>query len=50
LCGGFGGICTQQFIGGKTNILAGWSERVLEYISLVESGLDGQVETIEKYK
>lgn len=44
------GYGTQQFIGGKTNILAGWSERVLEYISLVESGLDGQVETIEKYK
>lgn len=44
------GYGTQQFIGGRTNIIAGWSERVLEFISLAELGLDGQVEAIENYK
>ena len=44
------GYGTQQFIGGKTNLIAGWSERVLEFISLVEAGLDGQVAAIESYK
>lgn len=43
------GYGTQQFIGGKTNIIAGWSDRVLEYISKVEGGLDNQVKDIEKF-
>lgn len=43
------GYGTQQFIGGKTNIIAGWSERVLEFITLVEQGMASQVATIENY-
>lgn len=43
------GYGTQQFIGGKTDIIAGWSERVLEFITLVEQGMASQVVTIENY-
>lgn len=43
------GYGTQQFIGAKTNIIAGWSERVLEFITLAEQGIDSQVERIENY-
>ena len=43
------GYGTQQFIGDKTNIIAGWSERVLEFITLVEQGMASQVATIENY-
>lgn len=43
------GYGTQQFIGGKTNIIAGWSERVLEFIALAEVGMDSQVKCIENY-
>ena len=41
------GYGTQQFIGPKTNIVAGWSEKVLEFISLAETGVSSLVETIE---
>lgn len=43
------GYGTQQFIGGKTNIIAGWSEKVLEFINLAEEGIDNQVKRIENY-
>lgn len=43
------GYGTQQFIGDKSNIIAGWSERVLEFITLVEQGMGSQVTTIENY-
>lgn len=43
------GYGTQQFIGDKTNIIAGWSEKVLEFINLVERGMDNQVKLIENY-
>lgn len=43
------GYGTQQFIGGKTDIIAGWSERVLEFITLVEKGMASQVVTVENY-
>ena len=43
------GYGTKQFIGDKTNIIAGWSERVLEFITLVEQGMASQVASIEKY-
>lgn len=43
------GYGTQQFIGGKTNIIAGWSERLLEFINLAERGIDTQVKHIEEY-
>lgn len=44
------GYGTQQFIGGKTNIIAGWNEKVLEFIALAEEGIDTQVKRIEEYK
>lgn len=43
------GYGTQQFIGGKTNIIAGWSERLLEFITLAEKGIDNQVAYIANY-
>lgn len=43
------GYGTQQFMGGKTNIIAGWSEKVLEFIKLAEDGIDTQVKRIENY-
>lgn len=44
------GYGTQQFIGAKTNIIAGWNERVLEFINLVESGGENLVKKIESYE
>lgn len=44
------GYGTQQFCGSKTNIIAGWSEKVLEFIDIVEKGMDGQVKAIENYE
>jgi len=41
------GYGTQQFIGGKTNIIAGWSEKVLEFILLAENGVDSLINRIE---
>ena len=43
------GYGTQQFNGDKTNIISGWSEKVLEFIDIVEKGMEGQVEAIENY-
>ena len=43
------GYGTQQFMGKNVNIIAGWSEKVLGFISLVEEGLDNQVKRIENY-
>ena len=43
------GYGTQQFIGNRTNIIAGWSEKILEFIALAEQGISNQVEKIEKY-
>lgn len=44
------GYGTQQFIGKQTNIISGWSERVLDFIYMVENGMQSQVEYIENYK
>lgn len=43
------GYGTQQFIGKNTNIVAGWSERLLEFIKLAENGMASQVDYIENY-
>lgn len=43
------GYGTQQFAGPKTNIIAGWSEKVLDFIRLAEQGEGSLVETIERY-
>ena len=39
------GYGTQQFHGAKTNIIAGWSEKVLDFINLAEQG-EGTLEKI----
>lgn len=43
------GYGTQQFIGDRTNIISGWSERILEFISMAEQGIASQVSKIENY-
>lgn len=43
------GYGTQQFHGAKTNIIAGWSEKVLAFIKLAEQGEGNLVKTIESY-
>ncbi len=43
------GYGTQQFHGKKTNIIAGWSEKVFEFIRLAEMGESTIEETIENY-
>lgn len=43
------GYGTQQFYGAKTNIIAGWSERVMDFIKLAEQGESNLVKTIENY-
>ena len=43
------GYGTQQFHGAKTNIIAGWSERVFEFIKLAEQGESNLEKTIEQY-
>ena len=44
------GYGTQQFQGHNTNIIAGWSEKVLTFITLVEEGGDSLEKTILSYK
>ena len=41
------GYGTQQFYGDKVNIMGGWSEQVLRFISLAEAGFSSLVEEIE---
>ncbi len=43
------GYGTQQFYGRKNNFIAGWSEKVFEFISLAEQGTGSLVKTIEAY-
>lgn len=44
------GYGTQQFVGNdKNNIIAGWSEKVLDFIHLAEEGIGTLVTAIEKY-
>lgn len=44
------GYGAQQFAGHKTNIIAGWSEKVLEFINLAEQGEGSLEKTIKTYK
>ena len=44
------GYGTVQFIGKNTNLIGGWSERVLQFIQLAEEGMDTLVKEIESYK
>jgi len=43
------GYGTQQFCGNKFNLIAGWSETVLEFINLAEAGISTLVQTIDNY-
>ena len=43
------GYGTQQFHGKKTNIIAGWSEKVFDFIKLAEQGEGNLTQTIENY-
>ena len=43
------GYGTQQFHGAKTNIIAGWSEKVLDFILLAEQGEDSLMQRISNY-
>ena len=43
------GYGTQQFYGAKTNVIAGWSEKVFEFIKLAEQGEGNLVKTIAEY-
>lgn len=43
------GYGTQQFHGSKTNIIAGWSEKVFQFIQLAEQGTGSLVKAIEDY-
>ena len=43
------GYGTQQFAGPKTNIIAGWSEKIFDFILLAEQGEGTLEKTIENY-
>ena len=43
------GYGTQQFCGPKTNIIAGWSEKVFDFIKLAEQGESTLEKTISEY-
>jgi len=44
------GYGTQQFIGGRTNIIAGWSEKLLDFIKIAEEGVDTLTKRINAYE
>ena len=43
------GYGTQQFAGAKTNVIAGWSEKVFSFIALAEQGNGTLVKAVEEY-
>jgi len=44
------GYGTQQFLGGRTNIVAGWSEKLLDFIKIAEDGVETLTKRIEGYE
>lgn len=44
------GYGTQQFHGKKTNIIAGWSEKIFDFINLAEQGEGTLEKTISEYR
>lgn len=44
------GYGTQQFAGPKTNLIAGWSEKVFEFIPLAEQGEGTLIKKIQEYR
>lgn len=43
------GYGTQQFHGAKTNIIAGWSEKVFNFIQIAEQGEGTLEKSVEQY-
>lgn len=43
------GYGTQQFTGENVNIIAGWNEKVLDFIYQAEQGIDTLINKIEGY-
>ena len=43
------GYGTQQFCGPRTNVIAGWSEKVFDFILLAEEGVGSIMEAISNY-
>ena len=43
------GYGTQQFMGKNVNIVAGWNEKIFDFIHLAEQGFDKIVKVIENY-
>lgn len=43
------GYGTQQFAGKNVNIIAGWSEKVFDFISAAEQGIDTLIDKISDY-
>lgn len=43
------GYGTQQFYGERVNVIAGWSEKVLDFINNVEEGKESLISKIENY-
>lgn len=43
------GYGTQQFAGERTNVMAGWSEKVFDFINLAEQGENTLEKAIENY-
>ena len=44
------GYGTQQFHGKKSTIVAGWSEKILDFIRLTEQGEGNLVSTVQNYQ
>ena len=44
------GYGTQQFKDNKTNIIAGWSEKVFDFIDMAENGIGNLIKTIDSYQ
>jgi hypothetical protein len=44
------GYGTQQFTGARTNIITGWSDRLLEFITLAEAGMGTLTDRIANYQ
>lgn len=44
------GYGTQQFCGKRFNLIAGWSEKVLDFIMLAEKGVGSMLKAIEEYE
>jgi hypothetical protein len=43
------GYGTVQFVGENVNLVAGWSEKILQFISMAEQGGDNMSKTVSNY-